>query len=62
MWSSWTLESDKVAIFDTGATIIMVPSQDGEELFYRILKDKTYSYADGVFLVDCGEKSGYQDV
>lgn len=57
------IKIDKMpAIFDTGTSLIYVPSSQGDDFMYRLLFGKKYIQTNGMFQIDCDEKNGFDDV
>jgi hypothetical protein len=52
------------AIYDTGTTLIYTPDGLGYELMMRLVKGLDYYYdrSSGFMIVDCSQKSYYEDV
>jgi hypothetical protein len=50
-------------IFDTGTSAIFTPKSNSKALVLRLTASKTVKLdSDGIFSVDCGQKSFYPDI
>ena len=50
------------AIFDTGTSLIYIPQKYGDDFMYRLVFGKKFIQTNGMFQIDCEQKSEFSDV